>query len=265
MDLQFGLSRVETRILPYTTGLFARRSNRLPQLIGSACIVRIRDRDFMVTAAHVLRENKASNLFGGTRTLRPLEGGSIYRSDEVDIGVIPIEPVMHDALLDVHRLRPEDTDVDDIPEPGVLYTFTGYPSSRNKPNLHAKEISNQPTLFTGRSAPLGWYRRLDIAPETHVATRFRLQKARDLRTREHGAPAPQGMSGGPVWRIGRPTDIGAGLIAERVIGVGIEYRQETFIGIRIAFAFAIIASVAPELAQLLPRPRHGKINIRRND
>src|SRR5258705_550853 len=157
MDLQFALSRIEARILPYTTGLFATRSNRLPQLIGSAFIVRVRDRDFMITAAHVLRENRGSNLFGGTRTLRPLQGGSIYRSNEVDIGVIPIEPVAHDALLDVARLRPEDTDVNDTPEPGVLYTFTGYPASRNKPDLRVKEVSNHPTLFTGGSAPLGWY------------------------------------------------------------------------------------------------------------
>jgi hypothetical protein len=250
------------RVLPYVTGIFATRSNRLPQLIGSAFIIRVRDREFLITAAHVLRENRSSNLFGGTRTLRPLEGGRVYRSADRDVAVVPIEAKLHDALVDVARLRPEDTDVDDTPQPRVLYTFTGYPSSRNKPNLATKDISNQPTLLTAPSAPLSWYKRLGLSPEAHIATRFRIQQARDLHTHGEGAPSPQGMSGGPVWRLGMATEIGVGLIGERVIGVGIEYRQETLIAVRIAIAFAAISHVAPELAQLLPHPRHGKINIR---
>jgi hypothetical protein len=250
------------RVLPYVTGIHARRSNGLSQLIGSAFIIRVRGRDFVISAAHVLRENKSSNLFCGTRALQPLEGGSIYRSDDVDVAVIPVKPRLHDALLDVPRLRPEDTDVDDTPQPGVLYTFAGYPSSRNKPNLATKEISNQPTLFTAHSAPLPWYTRLGLTPETHIATRFPVRQAREFHSPSVAAPAPQGMSGGPVWRLGTPAEISSGLIGERVIGIGIEYRQETFIATRIAFAFAIIETIAPELAQLLPHPRHGKINIR---
>jgi hypothetical protein len=263
MDFRYAISRIEKRILPFATGIYAVRPNRMPQLIGTASVIRIRDRDFIITAAHVLRSNrnKISNVFAGTHTLQPLEGGCVYRSEDVDVAIIPVEPTLHEAIADVPRLRAEDTDVNDIPAPGVLYTFTGYPSSRNKPNLREKHISNEPTLLTSMSVPLAKYKSLGITPETHIAIFFRQQRALSWGS-DDNAPAPQGMSGGPVWRLGTPQDVATGVIGERVIGIGIEYRQDTLIAIRIAVAFAIIANVVPELAQLVPRPRHGTIKIR---
>lgn len=70
------------------------------------------------------------------------------------------------------------------------------------------------------------------------------------------------MSGGAVWGIGTAADLANGVLGERLIGVGIEHRNGVLVGIRIAFALAIIGHVMPELHSRIPMPRHGKINIR---
>lgn len=151
MDLRYAIERLEQRILPYTCGLYGIRPNRMPQVVGSAFIVRVHEAEFIVTAAHVLRANSASNLLAGIRTLSPLEGGEIFRSDDVDVAVIRVLPDIHSALADVARVDLGQLDVNDTPEPQMLYTFTGYPASRNKPNLKAKEVTNEPTrLLAGR-------------------------------------------------------------------------------------------------------------------
>jgi hypothetical protein len=262
MDLRYAIERLEQRILPYTCGLYGIRPNRMPQVVGSAFIVRVHEAEFIVTAAHVLRANRASNLLAGIRTLNPLEGGEVFCSDDVDVAVIRVLPDLHSALADVARVELDHLDVNDTPEPQMLYTFTGYPASRNKPNLKAKEVTNEPTLITGRTAPPAAYATLGIAPEKHIAIEYGQSEWRDLRTASIAAPAPQGMSGGAVWRIGTAADLANGILGERLIGVGAEHRNGMLVGVRIVFALAIIGHVIPEMRSRIPMPRHGKINIR---
>jgi len=256
--LRYAIERLEQRILPYTFGLYAIRPNRMPQLVGSAFIVEAGAAEFIVTAAHVLRANRASNLLAGVRTLNPLEGGEVFRGEEFDIAVIPVQPALHRALADVARLRLDLVDVNDTPVSGALYSFTGYPASRNKPDLRAKEVTNEPTLITAPTAPLAAYAALRVKPETHIAIEYRQTEWRDLRTEHIAAPAPHGMSGGAIWRIGTPADVACGVLGERLIGIGIEHRNGMLIGVRIALA--IIGHAVPELRPIIPLPRRGKIN-----
>lgn len=262
MNLRYAIERLEQRILPYTFGLYGIRPNRMPQLVGSAFVVEVKTAEFIVTAAHVLRANRASNLLAGVRTLNPLEGGEIFRGEEFDIAVIPVRPDLHGALADVARVRLDLVDVNDTPVPGVLYSFTGYPASRNKADLRAKEVTNEPTLITAPTGPLAVYEALGVNPETHIAIEYRQTEWRDLRTKNIAAPAPQGMSGGAIWRIGTPADVARGVLGERLIGVGIEHRNGMLVGVRIALALAIIGHAMPELRPMIPMPRRGKINTR---
>ena len=64
---------------------------------------------------------------------------------------------------------------------------------------------------------------------------------------------PHGISGGPVWRLGPIPDVDRGNNEPKVVGIGLEYRPDALIALRLSFVLETIRSLHPDLSPLIPR------------
>ena len=76
-------------------------------------------------------------------------------------------------------------------------------------------------------------------------------------------PMPHGMSGGGVWRLGRPDEILTGSRWEKLIGIGIEYRKSAnvLVGVRMSPVVASLPSCYADISALLPQLTRIRVNV----
>jgi hypothetical protein len=104
--------------------------------------------------------------------------------------------------------------------------------------------------------PLKRYGSLGLNPTAQFAGEFSRNKQLDSEKRVVVGPEPHGISGGGVWRLGTPGQFATRTNAERLVGLGIEYRasRSVLVGVRISLVVAALADAFPELRGNLPRP-----------
>ncbi len=269
--LRENLRQAEHRVQNAVCPIYGINDRDKPQLVGSSILLRLPTRALLVTAAHVLDENKRTTLYvGGAEQLVQLVGPS-YRvlppasgrqGDTLDFGFIDISDTAPDQWIRYRFVTPNDLDVDDVPVAHTLYGFVGYPETRNRPLLGRKfQLSS--TAFVLVPSALEPYTALGLNPLTHFVGEFDQQKQFDAKKGIVTGPDPHGISGGGVWRMGQPSEFANGTNAERLIGIGIEYRKSknVLIGVRLALAVSAIAAAHPELARDLPTPTRVHTNV----
>jgi hypothetical protein len=250
------LSDAERRIQETVCPVYGVDARERPQLIGSSIPLSLSERIFLVTAAHVFDENKDTTLYvGGVDSLVELAGTSFRtraplsgrQDDTLDFGFIDISETPRDQWSRYRFVTPEDFDVDDVPTEHTLYAFAGYPETRNK-RLPGRNFRLSTTVFVLMPTPFKRYRSLRLNPRTHFVGNFSRNKQLDSMKRVVVGPDPHGVSGGGVWRIGRPDELAA--------GIGIEYRssRSVLVGVRVSLLVAAFKIAYPDLSELLPNP-----------
>lgn len=106
------------------------------------------------------------------------------------------------------------------------------------------------------ATPLKRYPSRDLNPLAHFAGEFSRNKQIDSAKRVVVGPALHGLSGGGVWRLGRPDEFATGTNAEKMVGIGIEYRasRSVLVGVRISLVVEALVATYPDLGAILPRP-----------
>lgn len=129
------LQEAERRIQETVCPIYGIDNRDRPQLLGSSVLLRVTTRSFLLTAAHVLDENKKKTTLyvGGADTLVELTGSS-HRvasstpdrgNDTLDFGIVDISDTPSVQWSRYRFLTPDDLDVDDIPKEHTLYAFVG--------------------------------------------------------------------------------------------------------------------------------------------
>lgn len=256
-DIMTAAEKVRSRAIP----LYGVDLSHRPEGFGSAVILRVGDRYFIVTAGHVMHDLKDSAIYvattGGLIELTDRGYTSVVPAEKAeeylkDIAVAPISASLVNAMTYTRPIDLSELDVRDTPSRGVAYTFTGCPASKNKPRPKHK-VRPERQAYSVIPALAARYEALGLSPTAHFAGNFALDKQTDGSTIFKG-PEPKGMSGGGLWRLGSAVELRKET-PPRLIGIGIQHRktQRLLIGIRIGFAIATLKTCYPETAKVLPR------------
>jgi hypothetical protein len=216
--LRENLQKAERRVQNAVCPIYGINDRNQPQLLGSSILLRLRTRAVLVTAAHVLDENKRTTLyFGGAEQLIQLVGPS-YRvrptlpdrqEDTFDFGFIDISETEPNQWSRYRFVTPNDLDVDDVPVAPTLYAFVGYPETRNR-LLMGRKFQLSTTAFVLLPSASERYSPLGLNPLTHFVGEFDRQEQVDSKKGVLTGPDPKGISGGGVWRMGQPSEFANG-------------------------------------------------------
>jgi hypothetical protein len=234
--------------------------------IGSGFLLQLSSATLLVTAAHVLHEMHSCVLhtIGATRVV-PIEGKPYSTGPPLpkqrpdfgpDIGFVVLNESAMQERPSVARLCPHDLDPNDVPSEGTAYGFVGIPGSENKASNQVFDGTSY--FYGGLPAPDEIYRLLGYERTTHFAMRFERDALIDESSQVVQVPDPHGMSGGPVFRLGRFDEIASGEARPKVIGVMIEWweSREVLVAIRASAVVDCIRQLLPQFASELPAPRY---------
>jgi hypothetical protein len=186
-----------------------RLGTQRPELIASGVLVRITNRTFLLTAAHVTdRQNEGTLLIPGQRSFIAATGyfssmrlpASGRRADDkLDVAFFLLD---NDCVKELHPhcrvLGRRDVSLEADPPLRTDYTFAGYPSQKSRVRERALETDFR--TFTGGEAKQSEYEALGLNRSLHIVIRFnRKQTLSQKSGRASTFPLPHGMSGGGVY------------------------------------------------------------------
>ena len=260
------------KLLKYITAIYRVDAASNPEQFGTGVFLNVADQYFLVTAAHVLDDNKDSTLYipsNKSGNLVTLEGpsfksiadGGDRNNDRTDVGVVVLKPELVNEIGRDSFLPVSMTDVDDTGKQGDIYIAMGYPAKKNeKVDLVKNTFKRSPASYTANILPDEKLAAIGVQRGSHLLLAFKKRHSRDTAGRDITAPDPYGMSGGPLWRF----DIYTGQKpASRLVGILIEWRDEVggILAIRIPIVLAGIAHQFPKLADFIPKTSTVNVSV----
>jgi len=212
LDPERILHAARSWIWEHTIGLYMRRKEGNPVMVGSGVLLKVADVGFVLSAGHVLKEmNGAEFLFGsmsaGGRLISTTEHLEIrVTTDErtYDLGVVALPDVVASKLIEQKKRFLRITDLDLVREPlDGFYSVAGYPQVTNSPDYQVKEISAE-IFYYGTCLDHGTI--TDSTPGVTIALYLREEKLTRV-SEEKGEresvrmPILKGISGGGIWRL----------------------------------------------------------------
>ena len=229
--------------------IYGSKDNGTPDHIGTAIALDLEDQKLLLTAAHVADHNEYTSLYVGGANLTLLEmhfWSSTKPDDDRDsdhfdfaIGRLPNKTV--EALAGVSFFPESNICPSSVDPVGTTFTIAGYPSSKSK-KFHRARQTVHPRLYhysdVGRTNPfLG--QNPHFSEETHIFLNYNKRHSQDAQGRRVNSIQLTGLSGGPLFNIGRLSDpsVLAGLQNPKscLAGLAIEHykSQNTVVGTRI--------------------------------
>ena len=264
------------KLLKYITAIYRVDAAGNPEQFGTGVFLNVGDQYFLVTAAHVLDDNKDSTLYipsNQSGNLVILEGASFKsvadgedrNNDRTDVGVVVLKSDLVDEIGRDSFLPAAMTDVDDIGKQGDIYIAMGYPAQKNgKVDLVKKNFKRRPASYTANILPDEKLAAIGVHRGSHLLLSFKKRHSRDTTGKDITAPDPYGMSGGPLWRF----DIYTGQQpTSRLVGILIEWRDEVagILAVRVPIVLAGIAHQFPKLGDCIPKITTVSISVKMPD
>jgi hypothetical protein len=186
-----------------------------PRIIGSCMLLRVDDRNYVVTAAHIADELGANALYisgtvgaelvqlvGVIRKTAPPPGGRW--KDKIDIAFWEIDTQNIRALGDVEFIDESQFSKNRAPLKNRLYLAAGYPFSRNKKNVNnvSKSIKTSLSKYTAElTENPAVAQEYDVSGTKHLFLKY--QKFSETGSGEKQTTfSPVGLSGGPLIDLG---------------------------------------------------------------
>jgi hypothetical protein len=198
------LSNVLSRhIMP----LFAEVSGK-PKLVGTGFLVSSGENHYLISAAHVLREEslffysepKTTRKLGESRRVTKIPNGKGREDDRIDVGVLRLEgpglppyPRVEKCPLPITALKSNA-----LPREDKQYLITGFPETKSRLKPGASGVESQVYSYLGVSAPCATYAKIGVDPQDHIVLSFD-KKQTVINGKVCESPEPSGMSGSPVW------------------------------------------------------------------
>ena len=239
----------------------------ISQLVGSGVLIRISDRTFVLTAAHVTDlEDENSRLLAPGRHdyWMPLTGyfssmrlppSGRREDDKLDVAYFCLDP---DCAREIHpsikALSPDQMTLEREPGHRLQYTFAGYPWRKSVVRKQTVETSSW--TLTGAETGKGDYERLGLRRAEHIAIRFNRRRVIHLRKREQAvAPLPHGISGGGIY-VWSETALAKSAVCLPLAGIANRFipGQNLLIGTRLYVYLSCIFQEYPELSEHMVKP-----------
>ena len=246
--------------------LYRIEGKRLPHLVGCSVLLRVADRRFLLTAAHVLDEFgkhihvMSPPTFGGLTgahhsNARPRRKDR--EDDPLDAGVFAQMPGSEVSELEGHYLTVDDIDVNSWPSEGQPHLMIGFPASRSN-RVAGKTVTPDWLTYVAEEASPDTYRKRHLSPIRNLILDFDIARARRPDGTEVRGPSFNGVSGTGIWRFASRDDpINAA--SEKLVAIFTAYEDELLFATRLALHIALIAAHYPALRKHLPESRSWRI------
>ena len=234
-----------------------------PCAVGSGILLAVGNERFLITAAHVLDENKVTTLYlPGNSELVELSGPSRQSKppenkrglDRFDTAYIQLSGDIVSRINKVYWfLPPQLVDMNDVSTPGKFYMFTGYPHKALGVVYGTRKIAGQLHSYADHASEAGIYTHVDANPTSNIVINFDEKRVQDGNGRIVTPKERQGMSGGGVWNFNGGPQL-PGVPKIRLCGVAIEHhkKHKCLLATKINFVLESIRSDFPGLSQFLP-------------
>lgn len=263
----------EDRTARYVIPVFATNERLHHYALGSAVLLKISNKHFLISAAHVFDEHRNPRLptdllipgrdrliaLSGTMITSSLPPSGRRNDDKVDIGILHLDHEVVHELAHFRFLGIKKVDPSDAPYPQSLYTFVGYPGTKQKPP-QLDGLTIEPVRYTSRPLPPTEYPE-GFALGTHYAIDYDKESMIARNGKVQAPPSPRGISGGGIFRLGTFDEIANGTNTEALVGIAIEDHRYCLVATNISFALEMIRAHHPQLAKHLPRSRQLTISI----
>lgn len=239
--------------------IYNQRNHRISH-VGSAVLFKCCDRRFLATAAHVVDNLQKELLLPATNSLKAYSCSfrktiSKKSNDEVDLAFSELKDVDLGDPYDFWDIS--NSEIDRRPRLLREYIYIGFPSSRNKPKMSMRTVSQEQRMYINLDATSVEYQQLKVNPKSHIAIRFTKDALISLdSTKPVSFPDPTGMSGGGVWcwDIAATGHIEMLTLVPKLAGIiiGRSGRNQYWVATRINYLIEALALFAPELSEHIP-------------
>jgi hypothetical protein len=271
-DFKARINKIEHSLSKCICPIYSINEKNAPELLGSSVLLKVSKLHFLVTAAHVIKENKNSTLylFGRTKLIELI--GTVYttpfnvsinsKESKNEFAFMLLDDLTIQELIHFEYLNNTDIEPNDYPHEKKLYTFVGYPASKNKPRYDIKSIKRSVFSFTNNSCGISDYIKLGVEQYSHINISFDKYKGIDNQGRIKIMPDPWGMSGGGIWSS---IDLSSFPLKynPKLVGIGIEYhkKEKIMLGIKISLVIESLKKYYPEVGKYFPESNLVKVNI----
>ena len=189
--------------------LLQRSDERRPELVGSGVLMRIINRVFLLTAAHVTDyQSEGALLIPGRQGFIPANGyfaamclpaSGCRAEDKLDVAYFWLDDgCVSDLDGSCTILENRHLSLEASPLRRTFYTFAGFPWRKSRGR--GRSIETDFWTFTGVEAQESEYRALGLTRSLHIVMQFhRKQAFHRGKRRAMTAPLPHGLSGGGVY------------------------------------------------------------------
>lgn len=227
--------------------------------IGSGVLLKIKEKVFLLTAAHVSDWTHQGYLCIPTKEgIQQISGymasllaskGVSRNKDKIDMSYFLLdEDLSKNIFPEFKVLQRNECWLTDNLIDGDIYTFTGFPLTKAKSSN--SEFSSEIFSYTGEAAIRKKYENLGYENDTNIIINFRRKKAIDpFSGKKLIPPHPKGISGGGIFRWPKSIDIERNKIERSLVGICHTYKenQNCLIGTKLSLYFNLIAQNHPEL------------------
>jgi hypothetical protein len=204
-------TEVERKFSSFTYPIYAFIEGSNPILIGTCFALRYRDRNILVTAAHVIDNSKKATLALGTPSAEELvtiEGefhvtGTNNKDREEDPFDFAWHELTDEEAEKVACIREDDLEVQAAPERREkVYVAMGYPVSKNnkiRPDQRRARrlVPKRANYMNLQSDAAEYFEKRGMASATHIAIR-RENRSLNSAREEENTIGHRGLSGGPL-------------------------------------------------------------------
>ena len=189
--------------------IYGSTENENPIHIGTCTFLKLNNKHYLITAAHVLDENTNTTLYiAGEKSLVKLEGNANQttkidnerENDHYDIAWMELSEETKKSIGKVSFIGEENIIYRDVKTEGRLYVALGYPNSKNKKvNNISKSI--KPKIWRYSSTVKEnkeLCEELKISGEHHYFLDYNSKYSRDSEGNKMSSMKPIGMSGGAL-------------------------------------------------------------------
>lgn len=226
--------------------------------IGTGVLLDILGITFLITAAHVIDENKYGDILIPTNEgLKRIEGVFSYldrskrnTGNEVifDVGYYKFDlnfsEILHNSISIISI---DDVIFIDDATKSVIYTFAGYPSSKSK--IRPKLATSAPYFYGGYSVTKEVYSKYGYDPHLHIIIKFRRHSSVSPEGEEFFPPFPEGISGGGIYVWPEDFQGQCKPFSRKLVGIVHRYKKndDLLIGTNIQAVIKCIAINNPDL------------------
>jgi len=239
--------------------VFIRDGDEKIDQIGSGVLLKIKEKTFLLTAAHVCDWSEKGELCIPTKNgiesiigycasiLAPKKLGR--NKDIIDIAYFLLDGALVEKIHDSFRVlsRNECWLTDNLLS-GDIYTFSGFPLTKAKKSRN-NEFSSELFSYSGEAAIPDKYKNLKYSEDSNIIINFRRKKAIAPTGEKRVPPHPKGISGGAIFRWPKSIGKNVEVINRSLVGIGHTYieRHNCLIGTKLSLYFNLIINNHPEL------------------